>query len=302
MIYSLGIDLASSADNWGVVRVDWSSGRRPVASPWVVNGSRVDTWDRLLDAVETACDEDAPVGIDAPLGWPKGAKRWLAGKVPPEMGGVPWHARFRVTEMAISAMKKQAHRGSRTDAAQRDLEVLQRENLFTDPPPDPWIDRYVTPISAVTDRLTASAVWAQNLLRHFNGDTDPQVSGPGWGVEQRGECRFYETYPSAVHGCFESPSGREDKRLRWFQGGVDLDSQADDAARSTLTDHEIDAGICAVIAMAAARGLTRTPDELLGDIAANEDRVKAEGWIHIPKHTGTWMEFVEQVQGAIDTV
>ena len=135
---------------------------------------------------------------------------------------------------------------------------------------DRWIARTIGkwPLSVSADSIATCAMRAATLL-DAAGHTD-RVGGP-----------VYEVYPGAalLRWGLQSAGYKRDAAVRArLVDALGVGGDRDELAR---TDHALDALLCAIVARAAALGLTeRPPAELDAAIVARE------GWIHLP-HEGS---------------
>lgn len=96
-----GVDLASQPAKTGAVIVDWSTER-----PSVVHAATKVTDERVLALCREVADAQGRVGIDCPLGWPRGFLAFItahAADLPlPTVGSDTRSLRLRATDIALS--------------------------------------------------------------------------------------------------------------------------------------------------------------------------------------------------------
>jgi hypothetical protein len=188
--------------------------------------------------------------IDAPFGWPE-----------PMVAAV--HA--YLVEDHWLAPEKQSFRLRRTDVHVHDRVLAETEEKL-------W------PLSPSTDRISLTA-WRLAGLREAAFERSHVRFDRGGGD------RVVEAYPAAAlllwalprEGYKSEPGAREHLLaaleaqipwLDWEPGAREACVESDDA---------LDAVLCALIARAAALGLTEEPSAEDGELA------RVEGWIHLPR-------------------
>ena len=238
-----GVDLSASEDRTAAATIEWEAGseyRARLGEPSL--GHSDEALVELLAGAEW-------VAIDAPFGWPE-----------PMVGAVHAYA----TDGRWPAPDKQSFRLRRTDLHVHDRVLAESGKKL-------W------PLSPSTDRI-ALAVWRLAGLR----ETAYQRSRIRF--DRTGADRVLEAYPAAALLLWglprerykTDPATREDLLvalesaapwLSWEPGARDACVDSDDA---------LDAVLCALIARAAALGLTEPPP--------TEDLrlARTEGWIHLP--------------------
>lgn len=192
----------------------------------------------LLDLIAGA----DKVGIDAPFGWPDEFVDAVAG-----------------------------HRGLRQwpGAGHADADDFRRTLSFRE------TDRSVMgvrrPLSVSTDKIGVTAMRCAGLL-HKIGDVDRAGSGT-----------VVEVYPAAalvrwgLQSCAYKGNRAEGALPSMLDALVSGIPELDLAGHEPLkSDDLFDALICALVARAAAVGLTDLPP------AGSLDRARREGWIHLP--------------------
>ena len=212
-------------------------------------------WDagaaRLAD-VEIPADDDVvlrrsvgadKVGIDCPLGWPEPFVEFLRA----HRAGAP---------ATVPEWRSLAYR--RTDAHVRAVTGL-------------------TPLSVATDRIGLTAMRAARL--------EGRLAGCGHDVRRDGGGLIVEVYPAAGLKLWVLPHNRYKGRANHGALGMLVDALLGAAPwlklgeherTCRLSDHAFDALVAALLARAAARGLTMAPDD--GD----QGTAATEGWIALP--------------------
>jgi predicted nuclease with RNAse H fold len=247
---TVGVDLSSSSKRTAVVAVEWGKDKATVDKP-VLGLEDGELVERLASA--------GWVGIDAPFGWPLEMVR-------------------SVHEYAASGRwsgdVKEQFRFRRTDSFVRDVILAET-------------GRKLSPLSVSSDRIALTARRAALLREHAyersgvrfdlaGGDQVVEVYPAGallvWGFDRGGykssrhvdrraaECRARE----ALLGAIESRVGW----LDWAIGAREACIESDDA---------VDAVLAAMIARAAALGLTVLPPP------EDSESAHSEGWIHLPQ-------------------
>lgn len=240
---TLGIDLAADPKKTGACAIDWSTG--------TVTLLPRPTTDEAL--VEAALDATR-IGIDVPLGWPDAFVRsiavhhdragWPPAAHPPPADRVP--LRFRRTDLVLQA-------------------------------------RGMTPLSVSTDRIGVTSLRGARLQHLW--------STAGIEVDRSGVTgRVVEAYPAGALRVWGLTSKgykgtKADNRVRCTALTAELSARCGPLATTAAAaldgcdDDALDAFICALIARAAALGLTQRPEA--EDLAA----ARREGWIHLPTVT-----------------
>jgi Protein of unknown function (DUF429) len=239
---SLGIDLAAEPAGTAAFEIAWGDG----AATGVLHGGGLDDR-RLLELIGTA----DKVGIDCPFGWP----RPFVAAVAAHGDGVAWPGRGR------------GGAGYRRSLRYRLTDEVVRERVGW------W------PLSVSTDLIGVPAMRCAGLL-------DALAAG-GQPVDRGGGGRVVEVYPAAAlkrwglpHRGYKKGKGAAVRsaaldRLLAMLPWLAMDEVALERCRGD--DDAFDALVCALVARAAALGLTTGPDP--GDQA---ERAVAEGWIHLP--------------------
>lgn len=247
---TVGIDLAGYSGTTGVCRVTWAD--RPVVE---ILNARDD--EDLLAAMRTA----DKTGLDSPIGWPVAFTSLLAAH---QAGArLPVRSRY-APHGGRDGLVKFTHRLTDDVAWKRTGAGQQR------------------PLSVAADKLGIVAIRAVGLLETL-GQEGPAVprdgSGPvvevypafaliQWGLA--GKDSYKGRKPGALPARAEILAGLADGL------GIDLGEGVRD--QCTRSEHDLDALIAAVVARAAACGMTHAPD-------TDEEFAMAgvEGWIHLPR-------------------
>lgn len=243
----IGIDLSASATNTAVCVID------------------TDT--RIIEPPKMNCDDDAlrkvievaeVIGIDAPFGWPETFRHAVANN---SMTDAEWSEsdrsklRLRCTDKALVAR----------------LEGVKKENV-------------PNPLSASADKLAVAAWRAMFLLGHFKADSDRS------GTKKFEGRSFVEVYPAASLCWWDvarkagtvSYKNKAAKELRkTMLNAIRRQTNLDTPDSYADTDHNLDALVAALTALAAFKGQTHPPDH------SEMDCAKSEGWIHLPSRSLT---------------
>lgn len=248
---TVGIDLAGYTGTTGVCRVTWTE--RPAVE--LLDGRNDDD---LLAAMRTA----DRTGLDSPVGWPVEFMSLLtAHRAGTELPERSWYAPHSDGREGLSRF---THRLTDDVAWKRTGAGRQR------------------PLSVAADKLGVVAMRAVNLLERLAG-AGPAVprdgSGPvvevypafalmQWGLASKGS--YKKSTPAALAARAQILAGLAD--------GLGLDLGERVRERCTRSDHDLDALIAAVVARAAACGMTHPP-------VSGEERAMAEveGWMHLPR-------------------
>ena len=239
---SLGIDLAAEPPDTAACEITWlaDSARGRLYT------DRLDD-DRLLALIESA----DKVGIDCPFGWPQ----LFVNAVASHANAAAWPGRGR-----LGSSHRRSLRYRLTDEV-----VHQQVGIW--------------PLSVSTDRIGVTAMRCAALL--------DALATAGHPVDRAGGGQVVEVYPAAAlkhwrlpHRGYKKEKGvivrglALDKLLATLPT-LNLDGEALDHCRHS--DDAFDALICALVARAAALGLTTPP------CSGNQtDRARVEGWIHLP--------------------
>lgn len=241
---TLGIDLAAQPRGTAAALVAWEHGGPRLEL------LRVGLGDDAL--VELVADADK-VGIDAPLGWPD---------------------EFVEAIVAHHARRDWPGRGQDQDAYRFRLSFRETDRVL--------IERGARrPLSVSTDLIGVVAMRAANLL--------DRLAAAGRPADRAGSGVVAEVYPAPALAAWGiNAAGYKSKAganrlpalldaLEEELGGLQLEAEQ---RRLASADHNcFDAIVCALIARAAALGLTHPPEP--GEQA---DRAVREGWIQMPSN------------------
>lgn len=247
---TVGIDLAGRTGTTGMCRVTW--GRRPVVE---LLPAKLDN--DLLEAMRSA----DKTGLDSPLGWPVAFVSLLvAHRAGAELPALADHAACADGRSGLG--NTFTHRLTDDVAWKRTGAGKLR------------------PLSVSADKLGVVAIRAAGLLARL------AEGGPA--IPRDGSGPVVEVYPAFAliqwgltpDGSYKG-KGATAARARILAGleaglGLDLSDRVRD--RCVASDHDLDALISAVVARAAACGMTHVP-------ATEEEQSMAgvEGWIHLPR-------------------
>jgi len=265
---TFGIDLATHDGTCGLCLIDWGSDRARVMN---VEVGRF-TNDVLVDKTRHVLDEGGWAGIDAPFGFParfsQAVQLWdSAGAVLDDEGEAPlWlHPAGRKRWNATTRRLTDGY------VAWRQYEDHQAGARHTN-----W------PLSAVVERITPTVLRCARLLWELS---------EGHIIDRIGyDSRIIETYPAAALRLWKfSTDGYKDKKqdasrvaivekleseVPWLDLGVHR-------AEFVAHDDALDALICAMTARLA--GLPgRATDPVTAGVDLDMNRVRREGWIHLP--------------------
>ncbi len=247
---TVGIDLSASKQRTAATTIEWGEHQATVAEP------ALDLGDEDLVARLTAADW---VGIDAPFGWPQAMVEAVHD--------------YATTDR-WSGINKEAFRWRRTDILARELVLAET-------------DKKLWPLSVSSDRLAVTA-WRTAGLR------ERVFEGSGLRFDRAGSDGVMEVFPAAAlllwsveRGAYKTSQDPERREaevnaraellaaieakalwLRWAPGAREVCVDNDDA---------LDALLAALIARAAALGLTAPPG------AEDIDLARVEGWVHLPQ-------------------
>jgi predicted RNase H-like nuclease len=239
---SLGIDLAAEPPDTAACEIAWLADSAHAR----VSTHRLDD-DQLLALIESA----DKAGIDCPFGWPEP----FVNAVIAHAKGAAWPGRGQ-----LGLRHRRSLRYRLTD------EIVYQQ-----------FGRW--PLSVSTDLIGVTAMRCAALL--------DALAAAGHPVDRAGSGRVVEVYPAAALKHWGLPHQRYKKGK-----GAIIRSQALDQLLATLptlildgealdscrrSDDAFDALACALVARAAALGLTTTPRP--GD---QTTRARVEGWIHLP--------------------
>jgi predicted nuclease with RNAse H fold len=245
-----GLDLSAAKERTAAVAISWRGDGATVAAPAVALG------DEELVRRLAAADW---IGIDAPFGWPAGM-----------VEAVSDYAAFG----RWPALDKDAFRWRRT-------EVFARETILAETGKKLWS------MSVSADRLGLTARRTAQLREHA-------FESSGVRFDRSGADRVAEVYPSGAlllwgieRGAYKTsqdPSRREAESGARAELVAALEAKAPwlgwapDAREACVqSDDALDALLAALIARAAALGLTFSPPPEDLELA------RQEGWIHLPQ-------------------
>jgi hypothetical protein len=246
LVVTLGVDLSASPKKTAACLIEWD-GRVSVETP--LRG--LDDGD-LLDLMGRA----DWVGIDAPFGWPSdfldAVTTWAEGGAWPEID----RSRLRYRE---------------TDRFVRQIARL--------------------PLSVSSDRIAVTAMRCASLLSVLG----QRRSGTGGRIDRAGGDGVVEVYPGAALALwsdeaadlrldpqgYKGPGAAEKRKalvevLLRAAPWLNLDEPT--RALCLASDDVLDALISALVARAAALGLTMPPQTM-----GHTGRADIEGWIHLPE-------------------
>lgn len=247
---TVGVDLSAAKQRTAAAAIEWGRDRATVVETSLGLGD-----DDLVEHLATA----EWVGIDAPFGWPQEMVAAIHGYA---------------TAGRWSGVEKEAFRFRRTDR-------FVNETVLAETGRGLW------PLSVSADRLALTARRAAQLRERA-------FEASGLRFDRAGADRTVEVYPAAALALWglerrayktsRDPDRREEEGnaraellaaigelapwLDWAEGTWEACVASDDA---------LDAVLAALIARAAALGLTALPQN--GDL----ERARAEGWIHLPQ-------------------
>ena len=238
---TVGVDLSVAEKGTAAATVEWEGGRARVREPSLGHDDEA-LIDLLAEAEWSA--------IDAPFGWPE-----------PMVLAVHAYA----SEDRWPAPDKRSFRLRRTDLHVHDRVLAQTGEKL-------W------PLSPSTDRISLTA-WRLAGLR------EAAFARSQLRFDRAGGDRVVEAYPAAALLLWDLPRAgyKSDPEAR-EQLLAAIESQAswlawEPAARDACvsSDDALDAVLCALIARAAALGLTEPPP------AEARESARVEGWIHLPR-------------------
>jgi predicted nuclease with RNAse H fold len=239
---SLGIDLAAEPPNTAACEITWLAD----SAQGRLYTDRLDD-DRLLALIESA----DKVGIDCPFGWPQP----FVDAVVSHANAAGWPGRG---QLGLSHRRSLRYRLT-------DEVVHQQVGIW--------------PLSVSTDRIGVTAMRCAALL--------DALATAGHPVDRAGGGRVVEVYPAAALKHWRLPHRGYKKAEGAIVRGQALDQllvtlptlnlDGDALDRCRRSDDAFDALICALVARAAAHGLTSAP------CPGNQiERARSEGWIHLP--------------------
>jgi Protein of unknown function (DUF429) len=239
---TLGIDLAAEPAGTAAFEISWGDG----TASGVLHPGGLD--DRRLLTLIGSADK---AGIDCPFGWPTP----FVEAVVAHGDGAAWPGRGQA-----GSSHRRSLRYRLTDEV-----VRQRVGWW--------------PLSVSTDLIGVPAMRCAGLL--------DALAVAGRPVDRAGGGRVVEVYPAAAlkhwglpHRGYKRPKGATVRsmaldRLLAMLSRLVVDEAALDRCRGN--DDAFDSLVCALVARAAALGLTTRPDP-----GQQSERASAEGWIHLP--------------------
>lgn len=242
-MHVLGIDLAAGAATTGVVLL----APDPTGGWSAQEGEGVPDDDALVGHALGA----AMVGVDAPLGWPLAFVEAMAAHHAFE----PWPG----TPDRSTLTHRETDRATRALVGRTPLSV-SADRLGS-----------VAMRCALLQRRWAAEVWGAPSPRDGSGhlvETYPAAALLAWDIP----CRGYKGRPQDVdpvevrNGVVAEIAGAT---AHW----LDLEAVRE---RCILSDHVLDALVCALVALATGAGATSPPSEQQIPLARHE------GWIHVP--------------------
>ncbi|MFE5302414.1 DUF429 domain-containing protein [Streptomyces sp. NPDC056632] len=237
-----------------------AAGRRAAQGQWHFNEYADSRDDEDLLAAMRAADK---TGLDSPVGWPVTFTSLLT-------------ARQAGTKLPVRSHYVSPHPGGRNG-------LCKFTHRLTDD-----VAWKLTgagkqrPLSVAADKLGVVAMRAAGLLEHL-ADSGPAIPRDGSGS-------VVEVYPAfaliqwglATKNSYKGPkddaAAARAEIADGLANGLGLDLSDHVRDRCTRSDHDLDALISAVVARAAACGMTHLP-------TTDEEHALAtvEGWIHLPR-------------------
>ena len=234
---TLGIDLATEPKETAACWITWRDGTGLVDE--LIKRSLTD------DVVVELCTEADRVAIDSPFGWPDAFVEAIVGW----QNDCDWPGPQR-EPLRLRETDREVHRGGQN------------------------------PLSVSSDKIGATAMRCAHILHQFSrlarGTQVDRVNG-----------HIIEAYPAAAlrawqFDCTRYKGKKRENVLRRHALVAQLASvnwiQLPDSVRldCELSDHCLDALVCALVARAVAVGLTAHP------APAQAGAATREGWIHVP--------------------
>jgi predicted nuclease with RNAse H fold len=243
-VRTAGIDLAAQPEKTAACVLEWSEGRATVIELLPTADDA-----QLLELVATLRDGDK-VGIDAPFGWPDAFVRSVSA-----------HRRQRRWSGHRAADQNEYRRSLRFRATDEFVRGLG----------------YPAPLSVSSDKIAVPTMRCAHLL--------DRIAIAGRPVDRTGAGVAVEVYPAVALRRWGLPA-RNYKRARNVStlkrladaliGKAPWIELGGHRAMCERSDDAFDAVVSALVAQAAARGLTEPIPETTRDLAARE------GWIHVP--------------------
>ena len=239
-----GVDLSASEKGTAAATIEWEAGSEDRARVAVPSLGLADA--ELIDLLAAA----EWTAIDAPFGWPE-----------PMVSAVHTYS----AEGRWPAPDKQRFRLRRSDLHVHDRVLDQTGHKL-------W------PLSPSTDRISL-AVWRLAGLREMAYERS------GIRFDRAGGDRVLEAYPAAAlllwdmpREGYKSDADARENLLATLESAAPWLEWEEDARESCFeSDDALDAVLCALIARAAALGLTEEPAPEHCELA------RVEGWIHLPR-------------------
>jgi hypothetical protein len=235
---TLGIDLSSQPQNTAACMIDWNDyGGAQIRPPFTSCD------DAGLDGL---IKESHVIGIDSPLGWPRGfveaVNQWDHAEWNTDLRD---ELRFRKTDRVVASFFK------------------NRES-------------HPSPLSVSTDRIALPAMRAMALLKR-HGVTDKSGDGRFFEVYPAGSLALWELRFKSYKGSKVDARKHRIEILENLRQKLPTIVIHPDYAE---TDHALDALVASLTARLAVLKKTKTPTT-----ASEQTLANVEGWIHLPRRT-----------------